>query len=78
MTIIKVRKGINGFRYAICNSQGNWIGNASKLSGIHKEYEWEIKHGYIKLVRELRIYPENKEGIEKIGVNHNAASSKTN
>lgn len=76
MTIIKVRKGINGFRYAICNSQGDWIGNATKLSGIHKEYEWEIKHEYIKLVRELDLYPENKEGIENIGKN-NAANRKT-
>ena len=58
-TILKIRKGVYGFPYAICNEQGYWHGNANSLGEIRKEYELEIKLGYIELVRELDLYPED-------------------
>lgn len=66
MTIIIIRKGINGFRYSICNEQGNWIGETEKISEISACYAWGIKHGFIKLVRELKLYPKNKDVIEDV------------
>ena len=42
--IIIIRKGINGFSFAICNSKGNWIGNANSIEEIRNEYDYEIKH----------------------------------
>ena len=34
--IIIIRKGINGFSFAICNSKGNWIGNANSIHSAFK------------------------------------------
>lgn len=31
-TIIKIRRGINGFKYAACDMDGNFIGNLNSLS----------------------------------------------
>ena len=47
--IIIIRKGINGFSFAICNSKGNWIGNANSIEEIRKEYDYELKRGIIKI-----------------------------
>ena len=66
ITIIKIRKGITGFRYSICTEKGNWIGDATRISEISSCYDWGIKHGLVKLVRELKSYPENKDIIESI------------
>ena len=55
--IIIIRKGINGFSFAICNSEGNWIGNANSIEEIRKEYDYEVKHGIIKIKKETTILP---------------------
>ena len=55
--IIIIRKGINGFNFAICNSKGNWIGNANSIEEARKEYDYEIKHGIIKIKKETTILP---------------------
>lgn len=31
-TIIKIRRGINGFKYAACDMDGNFIWNLNRLS----------------------------------------------
>ena len=57
-TIIRVRKGLNGHRYSACKGDGSFIGNFDKLSEIHRHWEWEIRHGLVKLVRELDKQPD--------------------
>lgn len=57
-TIIKVRRGINGFKYAACDSDGYFIGNFEKLSDVRKHWQTEIKRGHIRLVRELNKTPD--------------------
>ena len=51
--IIKIRRGLNGFRYAAYNEKGIFIANFEKLADIRKHWKWEIDHGMIKLTREL-------------------------
>lgn len=62
--IIIIRKGINGFSFAICNSEGNWIGNANSIHEIRKEYDYEIKHGIIKIKKETTILPTDAQMCE--------------
>lgn len=57
-TIIRVRKGLNGFKYSACDNQGNFIGNFEKLADIRKHWNKEIKWGQVELVRELDQMPD--------------------
>lgn len=71
-SIIRVRKGINGFKYSACDSNGNFLGNFEKLADVRKHWLNEIKWGQVALVRELDKMPDmskieaTKETIEKI------------
>lgn len=71
-TVIKVRRGLNGFRYSACDAQGNFIGNFAKLADVRRHWLKEIKWGQVVLVRELDQMPDmsrietTKEIIEKI------------
>ena len=71
-TIIKVRRGLNGFKYSACDAQGNFLGNFSKLADVRRHWLREIKWGQVVLVRELDQMPDiskieaTKEAIEKI------------
>lgn len=42
-TIIKIRRGINGFRYSACDKDGYFIGNLKKLSDARRHYKLQIK-----------------------------------
>lgn len=72
ITIIRVRKGLNGFKYSACDSDGYFIGNFEKLADIRKHWEKSIKSGKIELIRELNKMPdmtqieETKKNIENI------------
>lgn len=57
-TIIKVRRGLNGFKYSACDAQGNFLGNFSKLADVRRHWLLEIKHGQVVLVRELDQMPD--------------------
>ena len=57
-TIIKVRRGINGFKYSACDKDGNFLGNFEKLSDVRKHWFKEIKWGQVVLVRELDKIPD--------------------
>lgn len=57
VTIIKIRKGINGYKYSACNESGNFIGNFEKLADVRKHWYLEIKWGHVILVRELDKLP---------------------
>lgn len=72
MTIIKVRRGINGFRYSACDNNGYFIGNFKKLSDIRRHWKLEIQWGQVQLIRELDQHPDMsqieaaKKAIDKI------------
>lgn len=57
-TIIRIRRGICGYRYSACNDSGQFIGNFDKLSEARQHWLWEIRHGYVTLVRELDKEPD--------------------
>lgn len=57
-TIIKVRRGINGFKYSACDEHGYFIGNFEKLADVRKHWRLEIKWGQVILVRELNQMPD--------------------
>ena len=71
-TIIKVRRGMNGFRYSACDANGYFIGNFRKLSDVRKHWLREIKWGQVQLIREIDQMPdmskleETKVNIEKL------------
>ena len=72
LTIIKVRRGINGFRYSACDENGYFIGNFEKLSDARKHWIVEIMRGQVQLIRELDQMPDvskieaTKTNIEKL------------
>ena len=49
-TIIKVRRGINGFKYSACDANGYFIGNFEKLSDVRRHWFREIKRRQVILV----------------------------
>lgn len=57
-TIIRVRKGVNGFKYSACDKDGYFIGNLKKLADARKYWKKEIKWGYVEIVRELDKTPD--------------------
>lgn len=58
ITIIRVRRGINGFRYSACDANGYFIGNFKKLSDVRRHWFREIKWGQVELIRELDQMPD--------------------
>ncbi|MCD8376166.1 MAG: hypothetical protein LUD69_04425 [Oscillospiraceae bacterium] len=72
VTIIRVRRGINGFPYSACDANGFFIGNFEKLGDVRKHWLLEIRWGKVKLIRELDKQPdmsridETKEMLEEI------------
>lgn len=57
-TVIKVRRGINGFKYSACDAQGNFLGNFAKLADVRRHWKIEIKRGQVALIRELDLMPD--------------------
>ena len=57
-TIIRVRRGMNGFRYSACDANGYFIGNFRKLSDVRKHWNIEIRRGQVQLIRELDQMPD--------------------
>ena len=57
-TIIRVRRGINGFKYSACDAHGYFIGNFRKLSDVRKHWTIEIRRGRVQLIRELDQMPD--------------------
>ena len=71
-TIIRIRRGINGFKYSACDENGQFLGNFEKLSDVRKHWSVEIRRGQVQLIRELDQMPdmtkieETKATIEKL------------
>lgn len=57
-TIIRVRKGVNGFKYSACDQHGNFLRNCEKLADVRNHWKNEIKWGQVELVRELHKEPD--------------------
>lgn len=57
-TTIKVRRGLNGFKYSACDKDGNFLGNFEKLSDVRNHWLREIRWGQVVLVRELDKQPD--------------------
>ena len=57
-TVIKVRRGLNGFKYSACDARGNFLGNFEKLADVRRHWLKEIKWGQVVLVRELDQMPD--------------------
>lgn len=57
-TIIRIRKGLNGFKYSACDENGYFIHNFEKLGDVRKHWQRAIKIGKITLVRELDKMPD--------------------
>lgn len=71
-TIIKVRRGMNGFKYSACDVNGYFLANFKKLSDVRKYWSVEIRRGQVQLIRELDKMPDMskieaaKANIEKL------------
>ena len=57
-TIIRVRRGINGFKYSACDVNGYFIGNFEKLSDVRRHWSVEVKRGQVRIIRELDQMPD--------------------
>ena len=60
-TIIKIRKGVNGFKYSACDQHGNFLRNFEKLADVRNHWKLEIKWGRVELVRELDKMPDMRQ-----------------
>lgn len=60
-TIIKVRHGINGFKYSACDKHGCFIRNFDRLADIRNHWLRGIQRGKIILIRELDQMPDMSE-----------------
>lgn len=58
MTVIRIRRGTNRFRYSACDDNGYFMGNFRKLSDIRSHWQLEIKLGRVELIRELKKDPD--------------------
>lgn len=58
MTVIRIRRGTNGFHYSACDDNGYFVGNFRKLSDIRSHWQLEIKLGRVELIRELKKDPD--------------------
>ena len=57
-TIIRIRKGMNGYPYSACTKDGHFIMNAESIEAIRETYDFEIKHKLVKIVKETTLYPK--------------------
>ena len=57
-TIIRERKGCNGFKYSACDQHGNFLRNFEKLADVRKHWKNEIKWRQVELIRELDKEPD--------------------
>lgn len=58
MTTIRVRRGINGARYAACGNDGSFIRNFNRLADVREHWKMEIQWGRVQLIRELEKLPD--------------------
>lgn len=57
-SVIRIRRGVCGHRYSACDDSGRFLGNFDRLSEARRHWHWEIRHGLVRLVRELDKEPD--------------------
>ena len=57
-SVIRIRRGVCGHRYSACDDSGRFLGNFDRLSEARQHWRWEIRHGFVRLVRELDKEPD--------------------
>ena len=70
---ILIRRGLNGYKYAACDSCGNFIGNLDNLRQAHKIWGPGIRAGEIQLIKQLDQSPvrlDRDKFIKAIGRLH--------
>ena len=71
--IILIRRGLNGHKYAACDSCGNFIGNLDNLRQARKIWGPGIRAGKIQLIKQLDQFPvrlDRDKFIKAIGRLH--------
>lgn len=58
ITVIRVRRGINGFKYSACDHNGYLLFNVEKLADVRKNWLCEIRRGQVVIIRELDKQPD--------------------
>lgn len=57
-TILKIRHGMNGYKYAACTASGRFIANFEKLADVRRYWLHENHNGACNIIRELNKYTE--------------------
>lgn len=58
-TIIRIRKGLNGYPVSACNSKGKFINNFESIEQLKEYYAYEIHHKLVQIKKETGKYPED-------------------
>lgn len=64
MVTLRIRKGLNGYPYSICNDNGIFIANYNSLEEIHEYYKVETKSKSVLLKKETTLYPSDTKVSE--------------
>lgn len=56
-TVITIRRGLSGWPYSACTSEGKFITNSESIDEIRKLYMEDIKAGRVKLKKETKLFP---------------------
>ena len=77
-TIIRIRKGLNGYPYSACTDEGFYISNADSIEKIRDHWKRGLRAKNVKIVKELDRYPEGKApryityGYARVSTRHQA------
>lgn len=53
MKEVIVKRGINGFKYSVYTDSGSFIFNAESMKQIRDWYRYELRHGLLRIRKEL-------------------------
>lgn len=56
MKEVIVKRGINGFKYSVYTESGSFIFNAESMKQIRDWYRYELRHGLLRIRKELGKY----------------------
>ena len=53
MKEVIVKQGINGFKYSVYTKNGSFIFNAESMKQIRDWYRYELRHGLLRIRKEI-------------------------
>lgn len=77
-TIIRIRRGLNGFPYSACTDDGYFIMNAERIEQLREHWKRDLRNKKVKLVKELSLYPKGVKieykvyGYARVSTRHQA------